>query len=1125
MPFKFYIQDLYDRTEVVEPRDWKDIISVLKRDFNVHGVFFQYTDGSLKLGFSCSGKELLEAAYQADGADAYYLFEVEEAVDEHSAYSVIFSGEMDFSTRNYNEDMFEIEVNEINNLIRLKNRSGLKINLNKGISLDGGILGNMNYDDSIISLATKEFKQLIVLNGGETLDSIQSDAVTTQTFLFGNIGFLTTESDELRKYSSINSELSADQQTGAFFIAEDEGALEIAFDIDVDINMTEDQGSGTTVYTATLLLVYSKPVKGNIGTLLSSETIDTDVDSAASPNNNTLTLAKTDSVYAIVTPGTELSLELTIEMTTTGTAQMSGVLDITKFDFTITDKIGLAGTQSQWLHVHDALNKNLNFIVNDYNYLYSELLGGDLQGYLTDGCFSQMFITNGYRIRQIDDDSKTIQFTFKDFIENINTIGAVGYGIEELESPKELGVHDLYWVEITGGVAEARIMGANLIYDIYVGNNIGFFNSVEIYGFYELTEVTYNPAYTTIKFDVTKNPNYYGTLFGDNPEEATTYPDVFMVTDESTEVKERLRVEKWEHFYSDSELIDLGIVQEFSEEPFDDALYNELGIKFNKYSNDEDKPTTLEEIHTDSGWVLPVVKFDKKLDLAMSWIGSTFLFNDVRDKIFSKKPTTSNSLDNDLFFCEKAEKEGVYTVDFFVSNDKIRMPADAYENVINGSSFFNVSGANNPLNDGQYQIDTSFDVVFLISINQYDVPVVSVGIQDLTDTVTITHQHVFQKFFKPESNDKVSTTGITRPTYVMNQRRTIKRFLIRWGSYINSVLAYLSSGTIRNLFFLNNGAFTSDIIDYELDTECLMGDNTYMPLVEDENVNIDTLTQAKFKPNLISGTTHICDEDFNRIKDAHKNKLAVAGVQFDGSLYGTIPDTDEFKVTKYGFEMLFDTGDYTNIGGAAAFVFALGGSFTAKEGIHIQFYEPNNALRVFYGSDFNTPAAIDYVFEHNTKYRIRFESIGGSQERAWVNNEEVNTIGGVGTVNWGTNASIFGTGSQSGGIGYPSQWFNGILYEFEYYQINSSYEKISSLIKLDIANGTSSEIPNIATDAPASTELSMSAAPDYLTGLSERNYGYITMTSPNGKTVLGWLMDMKRNPVDRITKIKLLEKA
>ena len=146
MPFKFYIQDIYDRTEVVEPRGWDGIISVLERDFNVHGAFFKYTDGTVKLGFACDGKTLLEAAYQADGAEAYYLFEVDEADNDFSAFSTIYSGELDFSTRNFDEDYFNIEVSEITQLDKLKNRSNLKINLNKGLSLDGIDLSNINYE-------------------------------------------------------------------------------------------------------------------------------------------------------------------------------------------------------------------------------------------------------------------------------------------------------------------------------------------------------------------------------------------------------------------------------------------------------------------------------------------------------------------------------------------------------------------------------------------------------------------------------------------------------------------------------------------------------------------------------------------------------------------------------------------------------------------------------------------------------------------------------------------------------------------------------------------------------------------------------------------------------------------
>ena len=59
-----------------------------------------------------------------------------------------------------------------------------------------------------------------------------------------------------------------------------------------------------------------------------------------------------------------------------------------------------------------------------------------------------MFITNGYRVRQIENDGKSLQVSFKDFIDNLNVFSAVGYGIEELESPVTLGIQELFWVII-----------------------------------------------------------------------------------------------------------------------------------------------------------------------------------------------------------------------------------------------------------------------------------------------------------------------------------------------------------------------------------------------------------------------------------------------------------------------------------------------------------------------------------------------------------------------------------------------------------------------------------------------------------------------------------------------------
>lgn len=908
MIFTFFIRDLYTTTTIDEPKGWKDLMSELDRQFDTQGVFFSYAGGGdkagtvFKLGFACEGKTLLEAEYQAKGTQGFYQFGVDKAANEFVTPTNIFLGDIDFETRGFDEEFFEAEINQITNIVKLKNRGSLKINFNKGLSLDGNTLGNINFDDSIISLATKEFKQIIATNDGETLDSVQSDAITTETFLFGGIGFLAVESEELKKFSNPKTVLQTSEKQFTFLTSESQAALQLNFDFDIDINFTEDQGSGTTTYLAQILLSYDQTSTSNTGAPINFELLDNDSNVAASPNNGSITLAANVDRYVIVAPGTKISANLTLTMQTTGTAQFSAVLDVIKFDITVTDKIGVVGTRSQWYRLYDVLNKNLNFITNEYDYLFSELLGGDLQGYSSEGCFSNMFITNGYRVRQIEDDNKALQTSFKELISNLNVFSAVGYGIEELESPVSLGIHELFWIGITSDIAEARIIGVNLIYDLIAGSNVGFYNSEAIYGFYELTEVTFNPAYTTIKFDVSKNTNYFG-VFGDNPSANTTFFNVYIVTDTTTEFRNRLRVENWEHFYNDVQLIDLGVVQDYSEEPFNETIYNEIEVGFRKHSNDEEKATTLEEIHTDSTWGVQIIKARQKLSLISTWIGSTFLFNDSRERIFSVKPTTSHILDKDIFFCEKSEKTGTYTVDFDASNF-IVMPADAVENILNGSSFFSISGANNPANDGAYVIDPNQKIIFKIDTNKYLVPVTSVAVTDVGDEVVILSTSLNQKLFKPESNDKLLTSsGITRPTYVMNQRRTLKRFLIRWGRFINSFLAYLvdnATVTIHNLTFSNNGEFTSELDTSQLSADCLMGDLSGASIQEDANINTDSFPVAKFKPNIINCTKEICDTDYEMILAAHKNRLQAPD---DIKNYGYFSVTSPLGVQKSGWLM------------------------------------------------------------------------------------------------------------------------------------------------------------------------------------------------------------------------------
>jgi hypothetical protein len=74
----------------------------------------------------------------------------------------------------------------------------------------------------------------------------------------------------------------------------------------------------------------------------------------------------------------------------------------------------------------------------------------------------------------------------------------------------------------------------------------------------------------------------------------------------------------------------------------------------------------------------------------------------------------------------------------------------------------------------------------------------------------------------------------------------------------------------RNSFFVNNGELTSQA---GYDSSCV---DFWGSIVENEDVSSDDLGQIRFKPNIIHATKYICNEDYQMILDAHKNKLVYA---------------------------------------------------------------------------------------------------------------------------------------------------------------------------------------------------------------------------------------------------------
>ncbi len=1116
MIFTFFIQDLYTTTEIDEPKGWKDLMSELDRQFDTHGVFFSYAGGGdkagtvFKLGFACDARTLLEAEYQANGTEGFYQFGVNEAANEFVTPTNIFLGDIDFESREFDEEFFNAEINQITNLVKLKNRGNLKTSFNKQLTHDGITVSKLNSQD-IVLLATKEFRQLRAQQTGITI-SDQSAAVATTTLLRGQVGFNVFESIELNQFTNIESIFQL-SDVDSFLTLTKKSTITFNLEADFDLDITEDQGSGTTSYVITLALISSRPSKDGTSVFLF---YDAGNPSGASPFNFSDTAYFSIGNGPLVfysgefEAGTTFKFQMFISMGTTGMAQFSVDWTIRNFQIIFVDYNADLGTIAECYHPFDALNKTLNFITGEYDYLFSDLLGDIDRGYDVNGCFSTMRQTNGYRVRQINDDNKAPIESFKGFIDNLNPPGAIGYGIEELESPEILGQFIIQW-KVQGPPTHTIWVGGNLVYDIFIGTKISFYNSEFLFGTYEVTAVSFIGV-TVISFTSTGTDlNITIGLF---------MSDVFIMSDNATEFRDRLRVEKWEHFYKDAQLIDLGVVQDYSEEPFSETLYNEFNLGFRKFANDEDKPTTLEDFETKSSWSIPLVKTKQALTKIMTWILSTFMINESRNTLFDEKPTTSHKLDDDIFLFDVAPSTVETTASFVhnvSSDDTITVSANVYENYIRGEGIFSIEDATIPGNNQGYLYEAS-DTVHLLPSDTYKIFVSQTVTSDFADPCTVNGFYFdsvqFSIATKAESTEKLtSSSGLSGPDYTYNLRRTQKRFVIRWGRFINSVLGYISdtTQTIQNLFYTSNGALTTDLDASQFSNDCLMGDLSGASIREDDNISTASFPTAKFKPNIINCTVKICDDDYDMILAAHKNRLqspddvknygyfvetspngvqksgwllnmkrspinriaklrllerrGVINANFDGTRYGLLGYHPEFEVQNFEYEWEGITVS----------------SSGRKFGVNISESIPTQAS----GSQLYDDATFRYLFDDgvqksatkvsseapislNVNHYMRIRKFGTTLK--FTVDDVTDDLTLTETIIFDNTDADTVIGSRWLG-GAPSNLFVGLMKYCRFYELDSSGNRIQDLINIDFVNDNDVTVPNTAANAPSGSDM------------------------------------------------------
>ena len=251
--------------------------------------------------------------------------------------------------------------------------------------------------------------------------------------------------------------------------------------------------------------------------------------------------------------------------------------------------------------------------------VYSDYFGLTNDGNSTDGCGGINFITNGYSLRGIE---RPPVVKIREILKSLQSMFGVGWSVE---------------------------------YNTYTLNFTGTFDSVS--GALQLVNFTNFSGVLTGSITIAgtySNDGTYNVVSGEYGDGNITLILDEYLSDETSDMTitftaRMLRVEPLDFFYNDAEMIAFDSVAEYKERAFEDLLFNEIEIGYQKISDDENNVNTLDDFNTITNYSTPLKKVKGKYSQVSSVIASPYLLELQRRTQFNEGDNLSTRYDDDLF--------------------------------------------------------------------------------------------------------------------------------------------------------------------------------------------------------------------------------------------------------------------------------------------------------------------------------------------------------------------------------------------------------------------------------------------------------------------------------------------
>jgi hypothetical protein len=549
LEFKYILDDL----EVMQPENFGEFESVIKRDFESHGAYFKYTgDDSLGLTFAGDAVDYIKGKETLTGFTTEIFITIQRRTSPYQAWTTVFYGRALIETIRENGNYLTIDFEENDSLTKLAANFSTKVDFSRTTSLEGNAITPLvAKSTNIPSQRVNKYRDANVGTGDDLVfQDIDSSTSGIDTWYFFS-PFLNVTRDTLTTFNDTETNVVGTifANIPFFYRCNNDGDLTINGSVKMALQVVDASGGLAEITEVTWYM--RARLQTSAGVEILTQTLASSSQSPPSPF--TFPLATTTYTPTTFT-GVNDTNELLIYFEIFADGLVDG-MNIFLDWYDVTD-INIRLREASFLTTVNTFS-----VIDVIKYLVEVICEAQTKSdfYDTLGCGNFYVLTSGEQIRSID---RPPQLSLETLLKSLKALHNIGWG-----------------------------------------------------------------------FDIAYNEYQF-------------------------------RVEPFEFFYSDAQIIDLGNVVNWEREVYDKLVFNTSEFGYSKFANDENDENSQEDFCTQIGYNLPVPRIQGEYNQTCDLIASKFLIDSsLRQTDTSKRYKN----DSDIFIIKTTDFVICETDEDFVS--------------------------------------------------------------------------------------------------------------------------------------------------------------------------------------------------------------------------------------------------------------------------------------------------------------------------------------------------------------------------------------------------------------------------------------------------------------------------